>query len=103
MGFWAWVLGFRHGRRIQCRPLGEAVLKILVVEDEKKLGQRYIGGNDTISVIASFSPRGFNEVQFIFQGISSLSELTPKLIDNFASNLVKTLNGYKELGVGAFN
>lgn len=37
LGFWAWVLGFRHGRRIQCRPLGEAVLKILVVEDEKKL------------------------------------------------------------------
>ena len=74
-----------------------------LVEIEKKLGQRYIGGNDTISVIASFSPRGFNEVQFIFQGISSLSELTPKLIDDFAFNLVKTLNGYKELGVGAFN
>ena len=37
------------------------------------------------------------------QDISSFSELTPKLIGNFASCLVKILNGYKELGVGAFN
>ena len=75
----------------------------VLVEDEKKLGQRYIGGSDMLSLIVSFAPRGFNEVQFIFQGISSLSELTLKLIDDFVSCLVKLLNGYKELGVGAFN
>ena len=38
-----------------------------LIEFEKTMGQRYIGGSDTISLIASFAPRGFNEVQFIFK------------------------------------
>ena len=29
--------------------------------------------------------------------------MTPKLLDDFTSHLLKALNGYKELGVGAFN
>lgn len=74
-----------------------------LIDQEKKLGERYICGNNTLSVIANFAPRGFNEIQFIFNEISSLSDLDEKLIDDFVSCLIKVLRGYKQIGVGAFN
>jgi len=74
-----------------------------LIDQEKKQDERYIGGNDSLSVIATFAPRGFNEIQFIFNEISSLSDLDEKLIDDFVSCLMKVLRGYKEMGVGAFN
>ena len=75
----------------------------ILIEEEKRLGQRYIGGTDTLSLIASFAPRGMNEVQFIFHGISSLSDLTQKRTDDFVHCLRNILKGYKQLEVGAFN
>jgi len=74
-----------------------------LIEQEKRQGERYICGNNSLSVIASFAPRGFNEIQFIFNEISSLSDLDERLIDNFVSCLIKVLRGYKRMGVGAFN
>ena len=74
-----------------------------LVEQERKQGDRYICGNDSLSVIASFAPRGFNEIQFIFNEISSLSDLDEKLADDFVNCLIKVLRGYKQMGVGAFN
>ena len=74
-----------------------------LVEQEKKLDERFIYEGDSLSVIASFAPRGFNEIQFIFKEISSLAELDERQITDFAGCLVKALKGYKELGVGSFN
>jgi len=74
-----------------------------VVEQERKLGQRFIYDSDSLSVIASFAPRGFNEIQFIFKDGSSLTELDKPQIADFADSLVKALKGYKKLGIGSFN
>ena len=74
-----------------------------LVEQERKLNERFIYQGDCLSVIASFAPRGFNEVQFIFKVESSLTELGEGQINDFASCLVKALKGYKELGIGSFN
>jgi UDPglucose--hexose-1-phosphate uridylyltransferase len=73
-----------------------------LVADERKLDERYIFGNDSLSVIASFAPRGFNEIQFIFNE-GSLADLNETQIDEFAANLTKVLCGYKEIGIGSFN
>jgi galactose-1-phosphate uridylyltransferase len=73
----------------------------LVVE-EKRLGERYISGSDSLSIIASFAPRGFNEIRFVFNR-SCLTDLGEEEIDEFADRLARTLRGYKKLGVGSFN
>jgi len=70
---------------------------------ELKSGERYIGGNDSVHVITSFAPRGFNEVQFIFPHVSSFTSLNKKQVDHFVEALVKILAGYKSVGVGSFN
>jgi len=44
-----------------------------LAERERELGERFIYGNDSLSVIASFAPRGFNEIQFTFWLIIGLA------------------------------
>ena len=74
-----------------------------LVEEEKKLNERFIYDSGCLSVIASFAPRGFNEIQFIFKEVSSLTGLLQRQISDFANCLIKALRGYKKLGIGSFN
>jgi UDPglucose--hexose-1-phosphate uridylyltransferase len=74
-----------------------------LVEQETELGERCIYDGECLSVIASFAPRGFNELQFIFNKGSSLVELDQREISDFAGSLVAALRGYKKLGIGSFN
>ncbi|TET41026.1 MAG: hypothetical protein E3J66_05995 [Dehalococcoidia bacterium] len=74
-----------------------------LVERERELKDRFIYESNCLSVIASFAPRGFNELQFIFNDESSLVELEEKQISDFASCLVKALTAYKKFGIGSFN
>ena len=74
-----------------------------LLEQERKLKERFIYDNNSLSVIASFAPRGFNELQFIFNERSSLVELGEPQIADFADCLIKALKGYKKLGIGSFN
>ena len=74
-----------------------------LIEEEKKVGERFIAGDDLVSVIASFAPRGFNEVCFIFNGISSLAEVDEERLESFSICLSKSLRAFREMGVGSFN
>ncbi len=74
-----------------------------LVEQERKLKERFICDCHSLSMIASFAPRGCNEIQFIFKEQSSLAELDEPQIADFADSLVKALKGYKKLGIGSFN
>ncbi|MDY6912568.1 MAG: hypothetical protein SVM79_09445, partial [Chloroflexota bacterium] len=74
-----------------------------LVETERELGQRYIGHNDSLSVIAGFAPRGFREIHFIFDDTSSFTHLDENQIRDFADAIIKVLRGYKSMGVGSFN
>ena len=74
-----------------------------LVEQEGKLGERFIYDSNSLSVIASFAPRGFNEIQFIFKEGSSLTELSQRQVSDFAICFAKVLYGYKKLGIGSFN
>jgi galactose-1-phosphate uridylyltransferase len=74
-----------------------------LVKQERKLGERFIYQSDFISVLASFAPRGFNEIQFVFRDKSSLGGLEEEEIQDFASCLVRALRGYRNIGVGSFN
>ena len=74
-----------------------------LVEEEKRLGERFIIGDNILSVIASFAPCGFNEVCFIFGGISSLTQLDERRMETFSVYLSKVLQAYRNMGVGSFN
>jgi UDPglucose--hexose-1-phosphate uridylyltransferase len=73
-----------------------------LLAEERRQDERFILCNDSLSVLASFAPRGFNEIQFIFKK-SSLTDLEEKEIDDFADTLTKALLGYKGMGIGSFN
>ncbi len=74
-----------------------------LIEEEKRLGERFIAGDDILSVIASFAPHGFNELCFIFHEVSSLAELNERQIERFSFYLSRALKAYQEIGVGSFN
>jgi galactose-1-phosphate uridylyltransferase len=74
-----------------------------IVEEEKRIGERYIGGNDRISVLASYAPQGNREVQIIFKDVSNLAELDELQIGDFADCVIRILSGYEQMGVGSFN
>ncbi|MDY6842566.1 MAG: hypothetical protein SVW57_00550 [Thermodesulfobacteriota bacterium] len=74
-----------------------------LVITEKQLDERFIGETNHFSIIASFAPRGFNEIQFIFKNISSLCHVNKQGIQEFSRYLRKALRCYNTMGVGSFN
>lgn len=74
-----------------------------LAQEERRLDERFLAGDDHISVTASFAPRGFNEVCFIFNEISSLAEMDEGRMESFSVYLSRALRAYKEIGVGSFN
>ena len=74
-----------------------------LIEEERKAGERFLAGDDLLSIITSFAPRGFNEICFIFNEVSSLAELDEGRITVFSSYLSRVLRAYGEMGIGSFN
>jgi UDPglucose--hexose-1-phosphate uridylyltransferase len=71
--------------------------------DIERDGERWIGENGTLALMASFAPTGNREVQFIFKDICGLMELDEKRTADFIRALVKVLQYYKDDGVNSFN
>ncbi|MFQ6051876.1 MAG: hypothetical protein ACE5K4_09310 [Candidatus Hydrothermarchaeota archaeon] len=75
----------------------------LLLEKEKKIGERFIGENDSLAVLTSFAPQGNNEVLILFkEGISSLNQLNDRGIKEFAQAISSILKAYQSLGVQSF-
>lgn len=74
-----------------------------LIEVERETGERYIGENDSLAVIASYAPRGNREVQMIFKGVGNLADLDERQTRDFADAIVKILHCYKGMGVNSFN
>jgi len=74
-----------------------------LIEVEKEIGERYIGENDSLAVIASYAPRGNREVQMIFKGVGNLADLDERQTVDFATAITSILHCYKKMGVNSFN
>ena len=74
-----------------------------LVERERQEGERFIGENEAVAVMASFAPRGFREVLFVFKRPCPLPGLEAREIDHFCHALSSVLRGYHAIGVGSFN
>jgi len=74
-----------------------------LIEQEKRLGHRYIGEQGSVTVVASYAPRGNAEVELILKDIGNLADLNEKQARDFAACIVKILRCYKGMGVNSFN
>jgi UDPglucose--hexose-1-phosphate uridylyltransferase len=74
-----------------------------LIDTEKKAGERFIGENASVAVIASFAPRGNREVQIISKRVSGLVDFDKRHTHDFADAVVKVLRGYKAMGMNSFN
>jgi len=74
-----------------------------LVEEEREIGERYIGENDSLAFIASYAPRGNREIQMIFKEVGNLADLDEKQTRDFATAITTILYCYKKMGVNSFN
>jgi galactose-1-phosphate uridylyltransferase len=70
---------------------------------EKKAGERFIGENASVAVIASFAPRGNREVQIISKQVGNLLDFDKRHTRDFADAVVRVLRCYKAMGMNSFN
>ena len=74
-----------------------------LVAEERRRGERYIGDNRSLSVIACYAPQGNREVQIIFKEASNLLDLDERQTSDFAEAVVKVLRGYHRMGASSLN
>lgn len=70
---------------------------------EKESGERFIGENASVAVIATFSPRGNRDVQIISKHACSIADFDEQHMHDFADAVVKVLRGYRGMGMNSFN
>jgi len=75
-----------------------------LVEEEKRLGERYLGATGAIHWITAFAPRSYLfEVIAVFPKKTSILELEQSDIENFANGLVRILNYMDTQNISSFN
>jgi len=74
-----------------------------LVELEKRTGERYIGATGPVEWIASFSPRGTNEVIGVLPRRTSFLEMDDADAAGLGQGLVDVLHAYADMGVSTFN
>lgn len=76
----------------------------LLVEEEKKLGERYIGATGNVHWLTAFAPRNYLfEVIAVFPEKASILELERHDIEDFTKGLTKLLNYMENANVTSFN
>ena len=73
-----------------------------LIEAERD-GDRWIGENKSIAIVASFAPQATREIQLIFKDICSLTDIDKRRAEDLARLLSLILRFYKEEGVNSFN
>ena len=74
-----------------------------LVETERQLGERLIGGLEGSRWFTAFSPVGSNEVNAVWPGTRHLLEWGEAELRGMAEGLSRTLRGYFDLGLSTFN
>jgi galactose-1-phosphate uridylyltransferase len=74
-----------------------------LLEEERRLGERYLASNGNVHWLTSFAPLGLNEAQAIVSGKSSLDQLTSADLDGLADGMIRVLRFYHNSGIRSFN
>jgi galactose-1-phosphate uridylyltransferase len=74
-----------------------------LMDEERRRGERLVGTAGSACVLASFAPRGFNEVQILMPDALCIAELTSGQMEDLAGCVWRILQGYAGNGLGSFN
>lgn len=75
-----------------------------LIEEEKRLGERYVGATGSVCWLTAFAPRNYIfEVIAIFTEKTSILELERKNIEDFAEGLTRILKYMDTLNISSFN
>ena len=74
-----------------------------LIKDEDKKGERFIGRTGNAVWISSFAPLGNNEISMVFEGCSSILDLTKEDVSDIADGLLRIFKGYSGMGKTSFN
>lgn len=70
---------------------------------ESEIGDRMIHDDDTLSVLASYAPRGMRDVQIVLKRTSNIVDVSEPQARALAGAVVRTLRAYEDAGVNSFN
>jgi UDPglucose--hexose-1-phosphate uridylyltransferase len=73
-----------------------------LIESERG-GERWIGEDGKLALMASFAPHGNREILFVFKDAACFTELDEKRSGCFARALARALHYYQSDGVNSFN
>jgi galactose-1-phosphate uridylyltransferase len=74
-----------------------------LIKDEEKLTERFIGKIGQAVWISSFAPLGNNEISMVFEGCSSILDLTEEDVSDISDGLLRIFKGYSSMGKTSFN
>jgi galactose-1-phosphate uridylyltransferase len=74
-----------------------------LIKEEEKSGERFIGRTGRAVWISSFAPLGNNEITMVFEGASSILELTEEDVSDISDGLLRIFKGYSNMGKTSFN
>jgi galactose-1-phosphate uridylyltransferase len=74
-----------------------------LVQEERRVGERYLGKLGQVEWLTPFAPRGLNEAQAIVSKVSNLGSISDADLTDIAEGIVKVLGYYHDIGVRSFN
>jgi UDPglucose--hexose-1-phosphate uridylyltransferase len=74
-----------------------------LIKEEEKNGERFIGKTGKAVWISSFAPLGNSEISMVFEGCSSILDLTKEDVSDIADGLLRIFKGYSGMGKTSFN
>jgi galactose-1-phosphate uridylyltransferase len=74
-----------------------------LVQEERRVGERYLGKLGQVEWLTPFAPRGLNEAQAIVSQVSNLGSISDVDLTDIAEGVVKVLGYYHDIGVRSFN
>jgi len=74
----------------------------LLLEEERRRGQRWLGRTGPVEWVAAFAPARQKEVWGLLPGVGSLAELDDAGAEGFAAGLCRVVASYEESGTSPF-
>ncbi|GAB4331154.1 MAG: hypothetical protein Kow0099_02290 [Candidatus Abyssubacteria bacterium] len=74
-----------------------------LIEEERRIGERYIGKRGEVSWLASFAPKGFVEISAIFEGVCEIHDIGEPDWLCFCEGLTAAMKYLDSKGFWSFN
>jgi galactose-1-phosphate uridylyltransferase len=74
-----------------------------LIENEKNINERYLWQSGSQHWLATFAPRGIGDITIVFEGRTSLEDLTENDLKEFAVGLQRIFKYYDSIHLPSFN